>query len=266
MCYYSPMQRKVRAIIEEIVQIIQKWETIDTAALAEFAETEVYDPYFFISLDIYHDGEIPPFEARKKVFRDAAVFESSKARQKDRFLWEGLPVRLEYKEKAYVEDIIVNYGIYEAFYRRIGTYPFYRLNTSDVVFNRTDWMESIRSSLEELPVEFWTFLADVGQKTIEHSLADLQAAALAGDEYFFIQSLAGFLTSVSRLLFAVNRRFEPSGRTMGKAVSELGILPENFRGRYSSLLRQDSGLDLQRKAEVAELLTRSLLPLQQVLV
>jgi hypothetical protein len=127
-------------------------------------------------------------------------------------------------------------------------------------------MESIRAALGKLPAEFWIFLAEVGQKTIEHSLADLQAAALATDEYFFIQSLAGFLTSVSRLLFAVNRRFEPSGRTMGKSILELEVIPENFRGRYWNLLRQDNELDLQRKAEVAELLTRSLLPLQHVLL
>ena len=260
------MQRKVRAIVDEIVSIIREWDSVDTVALAEFAEAEVYDPYFFISLDIYHGDEIPPFEERKKVFFDAAVFESSKVHQKDRFLWKGLPVRLEYKEKDYLEDIIANYGTYEAFYRRIGTYPFYRVIASDVVFNRTDWMDSTRADLEKLPVEFWVFLADVGQKTIEHSLADLQAAAVASDEFFFLQSLAGFLTSVSRLLFAVNRRFEPSGRTMGKAALELDVIPENFRGRYSTLLRQGSELDMQRKAEVAELLTRSLLPLQQILV
>ena len=49
-----PMQRKVRAIVDEIVSIIREWDSVDTVALAEFAEAEVYDPYFFISLDIYH--------------------------------------------------------------------------------------------------------------------------------------------------------------------------------------------------------------------
>jgi hypothetical protein len=57
----------------------------------------------------------------------------------------------------------------------------------------------------------------------------------------------------------INREFEPSARKSSEYVFTLPSLPENFRGRFESFLRQDGGLDMRRKAEVAELMAKSVL-------
>ena len=90
-----------------------------------------------------------------------------------------------------------------------------------------------------------------------HALSDLKAATLQDDSYFYVISSASFVKKLVSLLFIENKTFEPSGRNCYKDVLALGYLPENFRGRFESLLRQDGSLDMEKKAEVASLLAKS---------
>ena len=62
-------------------------------------------------------------------------------------------------------------------------------------------------------------------------------------------------------LFAVNRTFEPSARLLVEKVLELPRLPDGFRGRFESMLRDDPELPRERKREIAELLVKSILPM-----
>jgi len=68
--------------------------------------------------------------------------------------------------------------------------------------------------------------------------------------------------SICSMLYAINRRFEPSGRQLYEQILELDVLPENFRGRFYSILRDDPEFNHERKQEIAELMTRSVINLR----
>jgi hypothetical protein len=60
----------------------------------------------------------------------------------------------------------------------------------------------------------------------------------------------------------LNRTFEPSDRLIAERVQELPNLPDGFGGRFESMLRDNPELSQERKLEVAELLVKSILPME----
>ncbi len=108
-----------------------------------------------------------------------------------------------------------------------------------------------------LPDEFWIGMTAASRATMEHYLSDLIASVIREDKLFYLISSAGFIKSFLSLLFVLNRRFKPSGRVLYEKVWELMELPENFKGRFQSFLRDDPEFPPSRKREIAELMAKS---------
>jgi hypothetical protein len=136
---------------------------------------------------------------------------------------------------------------------------FYRLYYGSVLLQNTAWIENARKRLEELPENLWRKLREAFFSASEHHLTDLKSAVVRDDSLFYLVSLSGFIRNVCSFLFAVNERFEPSGRKLFEQTLQLKTLPENFRGRFDSILREDKELPPSRKQEIAEKIVRSLM-------
>ncbi len=255
------MKGKAVRAAERVAQALQAWPQVHCAALGEPIAEDFYDPYYFLSIDVYHSGGLPPAESRCDSFSFGGGFESSQSNRKDRFLLDRIPIRLEYKDMAGMEDLIDGKGGLQESLREGGTYGFYRIVNSEILFHRDDWLLRMRKKLENMPQTFWDLLRRKFQSRMEHFLGDMGAAVMRGDDLFFLIAAAGFVRSTCALLFAVNRRFEPSPRLLAEQVMSLPILPDTFEGRFGSILRSDSGLSPGKKREVAELLARNTLNL-----
>lgn len=253
------MKRKVERISTTIVEILKTIPGVDSILLNESAETDIVNPYFFLSLDVYCKGTFPDVNERRKLFEDAGAFESSHVSVKDRFFLEDLPVRIEYKEIDRIDAIVNdNEGNMWAFHDN-GTYMFYRLQSGRIMFQKSDWIDTVRIKIANIPESFWGALRESSMRSMEHYLVDLSSAALNSDNLFYIVSLSGYLKFLCSFLFVINRKFEPSRRRLADQIMELDILPENFAGRFDSLIREDTEFPPERKREVAKLLTKSLI-------
>ncbi len=254
------MKRQVSDAVQKVAQALETWDGIDTITLME-GEEDVYAPYFFLSVDAYYRGSLLDIDRRRELFQFGAAFESSIANRKDRFLIGDLPVRVEYKDIGRFEDIIRGDSITSGAFRDSGTYMFFRLQNCRVIFSRSDWIQQIREDVKQLRDEFWEGLRASVQSRMEHFVSDLGAAVLQNDDLFYLVSAAGFIRSLTSVLFALNRQFEPSARFLAEQTLRLPVLPESFRGRFDSFLRRDSEITRAKKFEIAELLARSVLNL-----
>jgi hypothetical protein len=119
----------------------------------------------------------------------------------------------------------------------------------------------MRSAFSDSPSEFWERLLETYQQKMEHCLSDLGGAALKDDKFFYFVSLSGFMRTCVSALFALNRQWEPSERSMTGALMGLAKLPEDFDGRWSTLLRTDGSVDPARRYQIAQLIARSVFAL-----
>ena len=97
---------------------------------------------------------------------------------------------------------------------------------------------------------------------MEHYLEDLGTALVAGDEYFRLQSEAGFMRYAAASIFMRNRAFEPSHREMDAALRALPRLPEDFLGPWETFLREDEDSTPSRRHELAGLMARTILSMR----
>lgn len=253
------MKRKAESAAESVANAVKAWPCVDSVVLGEPISEDLFDPYFFLSIDVYHTGSVPPVEARMESFSFGVAFESAQSNRKDRFLAGDIPIRIEYKDTQRIDNLVDGREGLLASLRDSGTYVFYRILNSDILHNRSDWFLRIRRRLEEMPRSFWSLLRYSFQARMEHYLSDMGAAVMRADELFFLISLAGFVRSACSVLFAVNQRFEPSFRLLSEQVRKLPVLPESFPGRFESLMRTGSELSPPQKREIAELLAKSIL-------
>jgi hypothetical protein len=255
------MQQKRQQVIEQVRTVLEGWHDIETVSLLDFGE-DIYDPYFFISLDLFYKESLPDPEDRAAAFDFGELFESNLGRGKDRLLIDEIPLRLEYKRAAEVTETVNTALNNPGDLSEPGTYLFHRLCASRTLIERSDWLSKLRRALDEdLPEEFWHFQRSALQLKMEHYLSDLMAAVVMDDELFYLVSAAGFIRSLCSVLFAVNHRFEPSGRFLGEKTTELSILPESFAGLFDTFLREDRTISRQKRREVAELLALGVISL-----
>ena len=253
------MKRKVERISSKIIEILKMIPGVDSILFNESVETDVENSYFFLSLDVYCKGSFPDVNERRKLFAEAGAFESSHVNIKDRLFLEDLPIRIEYKDKDRIDSIINdNEGNLWAFHDN-GTYMFYRLQSGNIMYQSSDWIDKVRQQISHLPEAFWGALRESSKRSLEHYLVDLSSAALNSDNLFYIVSLSGYIKYLCSFMFVINRKFEPSRRRLAHQIMELEILPENFAGRFDSLIREDPEFPPSRKREVAKLLTKSLI-------
>ncbi|MDP3177382.1 MAG: DUF4037 domain-containing protein [Spirochaetaceae bacterium] len=262
------MRRKVESLAEDITRVVSAWESVECVTLGQHSETDTLDPYFALVIDVYFRGDVPSAERRCEslaaVIGDPGAFESAGVRRpKDRFLIDGLPIRVEYKSVERI-DAVANGGSGPARAQALeghGTYPLFRLLSSRVMFRRSDWIDRVRDGLSSMPDDFWNELEGALAAKMEHLLGDMGAAAMRDDAYFYIVSSAGFAKYATAVLFVLNKRFEPSARAMDEQLHALPILPADFRGRWESFLRSDVGMNRDKKFEIAQLIARSIIAL-----
>jgi len=252
---------KPKLIAEKIADIIKEWPCVDSILAGPLISGDFYDPYYFLSLDVYFSGTLPEAEKRRKCLEFGKAFESSQSKGKDRLFVDDVPVRIEYKTVSRISDLVDGKEGFLATMRDSGTFIFYRIMAADILYSKSDWIEKMRGKLNNMSEPFWNILRSSFQSRMEHFLSDLGAAAMRGDELFFYISMASFLQSVCSVLFAINRRFEPSFRVLSEQVAELPVLPESFTGRFESLVRSGADFPPTRKYDVAQLLARSILSL-----
>lgn len=227
----------------------------------EASDTDTLDPYFALVLDVYCYASIPSSEERQALFENPGAFETSQTGDKDRFFIDELPIRLEYKKTRTIEDLVNNSFDSIWIYGGSGTYIIYRLVNGKKLYAKSDWLERMRGALAESPGEFWMRLRETHQLKLEHSLSDLGGAALKDDRFFYFVSLAGFMKACASALFALNRQWEPSDRHMTGALMGLPKLPDDFTGRWSTLMRTDGSVDPARRYQIAQLIARSVFSL-----
>lgn len=253
------MRKKVERIAGMLSDALSAWDCVECVSLCEQAESDTLDPYFALVLDVYYRGSIPPAETRQTAFGNAGAFESAQSQPKDRFFLEDLPVRVEYKSIERFDEFLARESDLVWILRDSGTYPLYRIVHSQVLFSRSAWIDGMRKKLGSLPPGFWEELRESFQLKMEHSLADFGAATLRDDGCFFIISAAGFIRYAAAVLFMANRSFEPSHRLIDSSLRRLPRVPDDFFGRWESLVRIDSGLDKEKRYKIAELIAKSII-------
>jgi hypothetical protein len=261
------MNRKVERMAQSITDAISSWESVECVTLGEHSESDVLDPYFALVVDAYLRATPPTAEKRQAAFAKAVgqpgAFESSASRSKDRFFIDGLPVRVEYKSVAMIDDVIGRCKGPDSqivwIFKNSGTYMFYRLINSRILYQKSDWINGLRRDLSLLPASFWEDLRDACLSKMEHYLVDLGAASFSDDGYFYHVSMAGFIRYAAAAIFTSSKRFEPSHRYVTAQLRELKHLPDDFLGRWETLLRSDLDISGNQKYEVAELIARSVL-------
>ena len=255
------MRGKPQLIAEKITGIVKDWPCVDSVLAGPLISGDFFDAYYFLSLDVYISGELPDVGERKKCFGFGMAFESSQTKGKDRLFVDEIPVRIEYKTVSRISDLVDGKEGFLATMRDSGTFVFYRITASDILYTRSGWIEKMRGKLGSMPQSFWDILRSSFQSRMEHFLSDLGAAAMRSDELFFHISAANFLQSVCSVLFAINRRYEPSFRLLSEQVNALPVLPEAFAARFESFVRSGSEFPPARKYEIAQLLARSIIGL-----
>jgi len=256
------MKAKVKKVVDEIVEVLKKWDGVQTVILQHFVEKDVYDPNFSVTLDVFRDAKIPEREERESSFSAARYFESSRLRTKDRFMMGDLPIRISYKDCRRVDEVVALSDGDAWLLKERGTYLFHRIATGTVLWSRGKWIDSVLEKLDSLPDSFWQAWTDSCHRRIDHYLGDLGAASLKDDQLYFRLSLSGFMRSVVEVLFAVNHVFETGPRDFTASLTLLETLPEGFLANWGSLLRDDSELPSDRKREIAELLARGVFALK----
>ena len=258
------MKPKVRELADRILAVITAWDSVECVCLNEAATADTLDPYFALILDVYYTDGIPSTAQRAAAFPDNAAFETSPTNSKDRFLVGDLPVRIEYKRVSRIEEQV---GYAERSgselwkIRDSGTYVFYRLLNGIPLYQRGEWLASIKTRLGALADDFWVRMRSFYQSSMEHYLSDLGASLPQEDSFNYLVSSASFIKYACSALFMENGRFEPSHRAYFDQVTRLPTLPEGFAGRFESYLRADSELPPDRKYEIAKLIARSIVGL-----
>jgi len=261
------MKKKVERIASSITSAVSAWKEVECVTLGEHSEADVLDPHFALVIDVYLRGEPPSTEERQASFVGAVgqpgAFESSAFQAKDRFFVEELPLRVEYKNVAMIDEVILRSKGPDSttvwILKNSGTYTFYRLLNSKVLFQKSDWIKQVRHDIAHLPDVFWKGLQEAFVAKMEHYLADLGAASFGDDGYFYGISLAGFTRYTAASLFMANHKLEPSHRYVSTRLRDLKRLPDNFIGRWETLLRSNGSISGVQKYEVAELIARSVI-------
>jgi hypothetical protein len=261
------MKRKVEQLANSITEAVSRWNSIECVTLGEHSESDILDPYFALVIDVYLRGSPPTVEERQAAFAASlghpGAFESSVSRSKDRFFIDEIPVRVEYKNVNMLDDAIKRSKGPDAGFvwvlKNSGTYMFYRLQCSRILYKKSDWIDTARREIAQFSSAFWEGLREACQSKMEHYLSDLGAASCSDDGFFYSVSLAGFVRYTAASLFMANKRLEPAHRAINEKLRELPSLPADFLERWESLLKPGIETDAMNKYKLAELIALSVI-------
>jgi hypothetical protein len=266
------MKQKTKLLADHLVEIISRWPGVECISMNEASLGDTLDPYFALILDVFYAGPIPSPEERESAFsgsgtanhENISAFETSNQGKKDRFLVRDLPVRIEFKSTARIEELVSFTDTKQDslwFIKDSGTYGFYRLAQGKVIFNRSGWINSICERLSGIDDKFWNQLREMNQSRMEHFLNDLGAALYQRDDFFYLMSSSGFIKYACLTLFCINRRFEPSHRAYYNQVAGLPVLPEGFAAQFESFLNGSADFTVERRYSLAQLMARGIVSL-----
>jgi len=259
------MKYKTKLLVDRFTELLSSWAGVECVTLNEAALPDTLDPYFALILDVFCSGNIAGSEERCRLYGDdVAAFESSGQSEKDRFLIGDIPVRLEYKKTAKIDELVeIACNDHESlwFIKDSGTYGFYRLANCEIVFSRSNWINDVRKRLNSIGENFWVQMRGAVQSKMEHFLSDLGAACFQGDKFHYLIASAGFIKAACLTLFCVNRRFEPSHRAYFKQVCELPVLPESFQAEFQTFLDKTTSDDLDSRFYIAKLIAQKIVML-----
>ena len=242
-----------------ILDSLMKLSQIEVIQLQLEQDQDIYDPYFVLSFDVYYRGTIP--EKRRSFFGVLEMFESSPSHPKDRILTDNIPVRLEYRNLDRVETLFASMQSDLHYPEKELSYLIHRIIHGEILTPAHSSFLRLVEQSHELPPQFWKRLRSFFSSKMENCLNDLRAASLRNDPFFFHYSLGNFLKNAGALLLALNGQTEPSPRNLDRYLRKLKLLPDGFEANYTSLLRTHDDLSMERKSEVAALLTKSILGL-----
>jgi hypothetical protein len=259
------MKYKTKKLVDRFVEQFSKWASVECVSLNESAQSDTLDPYFALILDVYYTGVIPSAKDRHKEYgSDIIAFETSNWGNKDRFLLEDIPVRLEFKSTQKIDDLV---DIADANHEKLwmikdsGTYGYYRLFNGEVLFSRNEWIKGIQKRLSSLNDDFWYQMRNASQSKMEHFLSDLGAAFIQEDDFHYLIASSGFIKNACLALFCINHSFEPSHKAYYEQVLKLPVLPDTFPSYLESFLRNDVELTAERKYSLAKLIAKEILVL-----
>ena len=255
------MKYKTRVLVDRFSAIISQWPCVECITLNEAALPDTLDPYYALILDVFCTSAIPDVDDRHRMYGDdVAAFESSWPKGKDRFLIGDIPVRLEYKYAEKIDELVTMADSKKDIWliKDSGTYGFYRLVNSDIIFSRNNWIHEVRGRLEKLPDYFWNEMRAAVQSKMEHFLLDLGAASFQKDEFHYLIASSGFIKTACLTLFCINHCFEPSHRAYYKKVIELPVLPDTFSVELENFLRNESGMNMERRFTLAKLIAKGI--------
>ena len=252
------MKQKVKNISNRFTLEIAQWEGIETIVLGEAARIETFDPYFNIDLDVYFHGSLLPSNDRRERFAHPGGFETSPIFPIDRFMVEELPVSIHYKDVSRMALLLKRVEEGSWVFRRDSTNLLYRIENAEVLYSKTDWFEGLRQRITSIPEIFWNALTEAARFSLDQYLNGIGAAVYRGDNLYYQFSASGFCQSLCSYVFALNRKFEPTGRLLYDRIKSLKVLPDEFLGRFNSFIRPDQKLSPERKFEIAKLLAKSI--------
>jgi hypothetical protein len=255
------MKRKVHQIAGKLADRLSKLEGVQAVLLGEAADIEVFDPYFTIDLDVYVAGTAPSYEERSTLLPGIVDFDTSPVSAVDRFLIEEMPASIHYIRSADVDRMLLRISEQSWVFHEPGTNPLYRIERSEKLFCRDDWLEEARAALAHVPDQFWRHTRLRAFALAERAFADLGAAAHREDPLFFLVSGSRLLRCVASFLFAANRQFEPSDRMLSERIAGLPALPDGFMGQMDSFMRPIGEVTMEARREIAGHIVRSLMPL-----
>jgi len=245
------MRQKVLELAKSLEERITAMGNVIGVLLLD-SNLDPLDPYFVITLDVYLDGSPLEPGKRQEILAGAGAFESSL--RKDRFLYNDLPVHIEYKDiKAY---LCLEKGDHDNFLEN--TFALRRLVTSIILRDDQGALASLRNRLGELPEQFWTVMGQRYASRLEHAHEDMLAAAERNDSLHFIIAKAGLLESMVGALCALNKAFVCSHRDMSFMVDNLGRLPDGFLAKFRTFVSWTAE-PMSRQAELAGILVRMIL-------
>ena len=257
------VKRKVFNIARDYTKRLSDIEQVEAVILSETAEMEIYDPYFIIDMDIYYTKSLPESEERRMILGNPDIFETASVYPVDRFICEELPVILNYRHVKSIEGIFNRIEKAEWVFRIESSNILYRLKEGQVLFSRNpDWIENIKGRFDDIPVDFWQNILDSSLFFMEHYLREINVSVFKGNHLLYHNSLSKFIQSVCSYVFAVNCRFEPSPRMVYDEMARLPRLPDEFMTRFETLINPVRDFSLERTWEIAQLIAKSLIPMQ----
>ena len=245
------MIQKINQLVETILQSLAGSPEVECVQRIPYLAGMPSSPLFCLKLDLFFRSAIPAFPDRLKSLPGLQFVETSLSREKDRFFLHQMPIHLDYKLVSRVDAELTELDVPDSPLRQETTYGLFRLYHGIPVHAKTPWIRGVKAKLETLPDEFWTFQKTNLASRLEHLISDMAAAHFNRDGLFFQIAQARFLETLAELLFALNRQFLGPPEELKFQIEGLEVLPAGFTGYFDTLLREDSGIDRERRVSLA---------------